>query len=42
MQYDDDPKHTSKSMIKWVKTKNKFHAIERLTQGPNFNPIDLK
>ena len=38
-QHDNDPKHTSKRVTKWL-TDNKIKVLEWPTQFPNLNPIE--
>ena len=36
---DNDPKHTSKVVAKWLKD-NKVKVLERPSQSPDLNPIE--
>ena len=38
-QMDNDPKHTSKVVAKWLKD-NKVKVLEWPSQSPNLNPIE--
>ena len=38
-QMDNDPKHTSNIVAKWLKD-NKVKVLERPSQNPNLNPIE--
>ena len=38
-QMDNDPKHTSKVVAKWLKD-NKVKVLERPSQSPDLNPIE--
>ena len=38
-QTDNDPKHTSKVVAKWLKD-NKVKVLEWPSQSPDFNPIE--
>ena len=38
-QMDNDPKHTSKVVAKWLKD-NKVKVLEWLSQSPDLNPIE--
>ena len=38
-QMDDDPKHTSKDVEKWLKD-NKVKLLEWLSQSPDLNPVE--
>uniref|UniRef100_A0A8C1VXN7 Transposase n=1 Tax=Cyprinus carpio TaxID=7962 RepID=A0A8C1VXN7_CYPCA len=40
LQQDNDPKHTSKSIFKWLK-KNKMKTLEWPSQSPDLNPIEM-
>ncbi len=40
MQQDNNPKHTSHSTKEWLK-KNKVNVLERLSQSPDLNPIQM-
>ncbi len=40
MQQDNDPKHTSRFTIEWLK-KNKVKVLEWLSQSPDLNPIEM-
>ena len=37
-QMDNDPKHTSKVVAKWLK-ENKVKVLEKPSQSPDLNPI---
>ncbi|CDQ88261.1 unnamed protein product [Oncorhynchus mykiss] len=41
MQQDNDPKHRSKSTTEWLQQK-KICLLERLSQSPELNPIEIK
>lgn len=36
---DNDPKHTAKPVIKWLKD-NKVNVLEQASQSPELNPIE--
>ena len=36
---DNDPKHTSKVVVKWIKD-NKVKVLEWASQSPDLNPIE--
>jgi transposase len=36
---DNDPKHTSKVVAKWIKD-NKVNVLEWPSQSPDFNPVE--
>uniref|UniRef100_A0AAZ3SDX4 Tc1-like transposase DDE domain-containing protein n=1 Tax=Oncorhynchus tshawytscha TaxID=74940 RepID=A0AAZ3SDX4_ONCTS len=38
-QMDNDPKHTSKVVAKWLKD-NKVKVLERPSQSPDLNPLE--
>ena len=39
-QVDNDPKHTSKVVAKWLKD-NKVKVLEWSSQSPDLNPIEI-
>ncbi len=40
MQQDNNPKHASHSTKEWLK-KNKVNVLERMSQSPDLNPIQM-
>ena len=40
MQQDNDPKHTSKFTIEWLK-KKRIKVLQWPSQSPDFNPIEM-
>ena len=38
-QHDNDPKHTAKSVKKWLNDK-KINVLSRPSQSPDLNPIE--
>uniref|UniRef100_A0AAZ3SB49 Tc1-like transposase DDE domain-containing protein n=1 Tax=Oncorhynchus tshawytscha TaxID=74940 RepID=A0AAZ3SB49_ONCTS len=38
-QMDNNPKHTSKVVAKWLKD-NKVNVLERTSQSPDLNPVE--